>query len=88
MYFNHDCKTLASKKIDNVFQFQTDETKFAEEIDRKIHEKHKNLQKNLNIPFLFIDPVVRIFDDPCDTESSGLDVTSREIEKFQEYTDK
>ena len=65
---------------------QIDETRFAKDINKKIHEKHKNLPEDLQIPFLFIDPVVDIFEDPCDKKASQ--VTSREKEQFQKYTDK
>ena len=65
---------------------QIDETRFARDINKKIHEKHKNLPEDLQIPFLFIDPIVDIFEDPCDSKTR--EVTSREKEQFQKYTDK
>ena len=68
------------------FGNQIDETRFANDINKKIHEKHKNLAEDLQIPFLFIDPVVDIFEDQCDVKASH--VTSREKEQFQKYTDK
>lgn len=51
----------------------------------QIHDKHSNLPKNLQIPFLFIDPVLDIFKDPCDSKTRKLD--SIEKIRFQEYTD-
>ena len=73
-------------RIVSNFDNQIDETRFAKDINKKIHEKHKNLQEDMEIPFLFIDPVVDIFEDPCDIKAGH--VTSREKEQFQKYTDK
>ena len=73
-------------RIISNFGNQIDETRFANDINKKIHEKHKNLAEDLQIPFLFIDPVVDIFEDQCDVKASH--VTSREKEQFQKYTDK
>ena len=75
------------KKIDlTITNIQIDELSFANDINKKIHEKHKNLPKDVEIPFLFIDPVVDIFKDPCN--SGTTQVTTREKEQFQKYTDK
>ena len=62
-----------------------DETKFAIDINNQIHQAH-NIPEDLKIPFLFIDPVVDIFKDPCN--DGTREVTSREKEQFQKYTDK
>ena len=66
---------------------QANEKSFAESINKKIHEKHLYLDRDLEIPFIFIDPVVDIFEDPCD-KTKTREVSTREKEQFQTYTDK
>ena len=63
-----------------------DETKYADLLNKEIHDKHKKLPDELKIPFLFIDPVCHIFKDPCDSKTR--DVTDREKEMFRKYTDR
>ena len=63
-----------------------DETNFAKLINTKIHEKHSNIPRDFVIPFLFIDPVVDVFRDPCDKYSRT--VTLQEKEQFVIYTEK
>ena len=88
-------KRMTTRKVLNSFQLlewnysyslQIDETKFAYLLNKEIHEKHKNLPDDLEIPFLFIDPVSHIFKDPCDNETRG--VTVREKEQYRKYTDR
>ena len=52
----------------------------------KIHSEHSNLPADLQIPFIFIDPVVKIFEDQCNLNTRN--VTEREKTQFLVYTDK
>jgi hypothetical protein len=45
-----------------------------------------NVPRDIRIPGVFIDPVVNIFADPCNSNFNSPE--KREIEKFTEYTDK
>ena len=75
----------------NQFQFnqlksnilQVDETRFAKKMNEMIKGSHQNLPKDLEIPFLFIDPVVKIFNDACFAGTEPM-----EREQFQKYTDR
>ena len=53
-------------------------------MNSKIHEKHPNIPENLTIPVVFIDPVLQIFKDPC--ESKTISISDREKEMFDNYT--
>ena len=65
------------------YHFQTNETTYARDLNKIIHEKHSNVLSNLTIPVVFIDPVIHIFKDPCDSRTNP--VSSTEKEKFHTY---
>ena len=73
-------------RIISCFGNQADETSYENKVNKIIHKTHNNLAADLQIPFLYIDPVVDIFEDPCDANTTH--VTTREKEQFQKYTDK
>jgi hypothetical protein len=51
----------------------------------KIH-KDLGIPKEVNIPSVFIDPVVHIFVDPCNSKYTAPEEIEKD--KFIEYTDK
>ena len=67
-----------------ILSLQTDEERYAASLNSKIHEKHPNIPENLTIPVVFIDPVLQIFKDPCDSKT--IPISDREKEMFDNYT--
>ena len=53
---------------------------------QEIRDPPLKVNASLDIPMVFIDPVVQVFDDPC--YFTYIKPSEREVEKFSYYTER
>ncbi len=71
---------------DRKARMMMDEESRSKEWENKLHLPPFNVNRTLNIPFVFIDPVVDVFEDTCNPNT--MQPSKREVDKFMEQSDK
>ena len=60
------------------------EQKRTGEWSEKLHKAPFNVNRSISLPFVYIDPVVDVFDDPCNDPRSMP--SNQEFRAFEKYT--